>query len=64
MTLITIATKEEFLLQGQSNSKIQANHFSNSKKDFVHFYKDEVLFLEQETAQPVAFFSDNKKASH
>lgn len=66
MKLITIATKEELLWQGQSNSKIQANHFSTAKKKnyFVPFYKDKMLFLELETAQTVACFSDNKKASH
>lgn len=66
MKLVTIATKEEHLWQGQSNSKIQANYLSNSQKInyFLHFYKDKTLFLEQETAQTVACFSDNKKASH
>lgn len=66
MKLTAIAVKEEFLWQGQSKSKIQGNHFSTAKKHpyFVHFYKDNILFLELETAQTVACFSDNKKASH
>lgn len=66
MKLKTIATKAERLWQGQFNSKIQANNFSNSQKInyFLHFFKDKTSFLEQETAQTVACFSDNKKASH
>lgn len=62
---LIIATEEELLWQGQSNSKIQANPFSTAKKILTilyFFYKDKMIFLELETAQTVACFSDNKKS--